>query len=692
MRLRRNFIVTAFIIPPLALVLMISAQLVSAAGPYWGRAFAQGYFSGVNHIGWCVGAQRSGCTPGRTYSYTLPIINSWDAIPFNIVGRCGGADLSCVNNFVGLLQAANASNDGRKHASSAFIVNLLLGRSAPGANTRDVSAADWADVLARLQSAQVKGMIGWDDATSSSTNESFSEYINGSRDGGDDAWAGANHFAHAIVIYTDSSHTSTLFTTYRTCANIRGTSVGIPAANYTLSPVLSANASIAESGSQVQLTDTIRNTGSTASSGTQWQLSQFVVPTGGSYPGAGNSPSAPAQYYGNNLVRLDGSKDGSYGVGDTPLGQPTETLPDYPAGYKICYALSVQPRSNSDGQWAHSAPVCVTISVKPLMQIRGSDLSVGNSFLGTTAVVPTANVDTSVTTKTISGTTYSFGSWVEYGIFATGFITNTGSAAAYAGTGAQAGLQNATLCSETQLSFNNAVTSGGVCNSGGSFKTVGNFTSSRAIPDVASNYPVSASTPQFGNNDLSAVTTQGLYTSSGDLTLTGGIIGVASSPANQPRAPGVGRWVVINAPNATVTISGNITYTTGMLTSIDDIPQLIIIAKDINITDAVTQVDAWLIAKSNPTLTDGVINTCSTVAPSAPLSTAICSNSLTVNGPVMANHLLLRRTTNPGTGLGSGQPAEIFNLRPDAYMWAAVHTPSNGRIETVYSSELPPRL
>ena len=685
MRLPRNFIVAAFIIPPLALVLMISAQLVSAAGPYWGRALGVGYFSGTYHQNWC-SVHRSGCTPGRTWSYTLPIINSWNAIPFNMVGTCGGADVSCVNALVSLLQDANASNDGRRHASSAFIVNLLLGRNAPGANTRDVSAADWADVLARLQSAQRRGMIGWDDSTSSSTNESYSQYINGSSEGGDVAWAGANHFTHAIVIYSDSSHTSTLFTMYRTCSNVRGTSGGIPPADYTLSPIISANTSLAESGSQVQVTDTMRNTGTAASSGTQWQLSQFVVPTGGSYPGAGNSLSAPAQYYGNNLVRLDGGTGGSYGAGDTPLGQPTETLPDYPAGYKICYALSVQPRSNSDAQWAHSAPVCVTISVKPLVQIRGSDLSVGNAFLGTTAAIPTANVDTSVTTKTISGTTYSFGSWVEYGIFATGFITNTGSAAAYAGTGAQTGLQNATLCSETQLSFNNAVTSGGVCSSGGSFKTVGNFTSSRSIPDVASNYPVTSSTPQFGGSNLSAVTTQGLYTSSSDLTLTGGTIGAPSGQA------GAGRWIVINAPNATVTITGNITYTSGTLTSVNDIPQLIIIAKDINITDTVTQIDAWLIAKPSPTLTDGVINTCSIVAPSAPLSTTICSNGLTVNGPVMANHLLLRRTTSPGTGLGSGQPAEIFNLRPDAYMWAAVHTPSNGRIETVYSSELPPRL
>jgi hypothetical protein len=456
--------------------------------------------------------------------------------------------------------------------------------------------------------------------------------------------------------------------------------------DFTLTPYITANASSAEVGSQVQLTNKVTNSGHASSNNSQWQFSQFVVPTGGSYPNGGISGTQPAQYYRNNLVRLDGGTGISYPVGDTSLGQPNETLPDYPAGYKVCYALSVQAYSNTDGRWAHSAPVCVTILVKPLVQVWGSDLSVGNSFLGTTAAVPTANVDTSVTTKTISGTTYSFGSWVEYGIFATGLTTNTGSAAAYAGTGAQAGLVNATLCSETQLSFNNAATSGGVCNSGGSFTTIGKFTTSRSIPDVASSYPISGTTPQFGGSNLSAATTQGLYTSSGDLTLTGGMIGAASGSA------GAGRWVVINAPNATVTISGNITYTPAQLNSIDDIPQLIIIAKDINITGTVKNIDAWLIAKPSPTLADGIINTCSDVAPSAPLSTAICSNTLTINGPVMANRLLLRRTTTPGLGLASGIPAETINLRPDAYIWAAVHTLSNGRIETVYSSELPPRL
>jgi len=99
----------------------------------------------------------------------------------------------------------------------------------------------------------------------------------------------------------------------------------------------------------------------------------------------------------------------------------------------------------------------------------------------------------------------------------------------------------------------------------------------------------------------------------------------------------------------------------------------------------VKQIDAWLIAKSG-------LNTCSDVVGN--LSSTLCNNQLTVNGPVMAGQLYLRRTAGSGTGQDhSGDPAEIFNLRPDAYMWASMRATGGGnRAQTVYTTELPPRL
>jgi hypothetical protein len=443
---------------------------------------------------------------------------------------------------------------------------------------------------------------------------------------------------------------------------------------YVLTPSITTNSTVVESGSSVVVNPKVSNAGNGSSKSTQWQLSQFTVPSGGSYPGAGNSPSAPAAYYGNGLVRLDGGTS-SYVVGDTSIGQPSEVVPDYPAGTKVCYALSVQPRSDSDNQWAHSPPTCIVVAKKPKVQVLGSDLSVGRSFLGTTAPVPKADIITNTSTKTVAGKSFTFGSWIEYGIFATGSVTGAGSASAYAGqSGASTGIATPFACDGTVLlTFNNAKT-----NAGCDAAVIGGYATTHSIPDVASNFPITGSTPTFNSGSIGS--SKGVYTTAAaSLTISGGALGK-------------GQWVVINAPSTDVTITGDITYTSSSLGSVSDIPQLIIIARNINITDVVGRIDAWLVAKPSTTLTNGKINTCSIVADNAPLYSTICSKQLIVNGPVIANRLLLRRTTDPGAGANSGNPAEIFNLRPDAYIWTATHTTSSGRIQTVYSTELPPRL
>ena len=69
-----------------------------------------------------------------------------------------------------------------------------------------------------------------------------------------------------------------------------------------------------------------------------------------------------------------------------------------------------------------------------------------------------------------------------------------------------------------------------------------------------------------------------------------------------------------------------------------------------------------------------------------------CDDRLTVNGPIAARQLLLYRTAGAGTGSASGQPAEVFNLRPDAYLWATYYSSTAGRIQTVSTQELPPRF
>jgi hypothetical protein len=169
-------------------------------------------------------------------------------------------------------------------------------------------------------------------------------------------------------------------------------------------------------------------------------------------------------------------------------------------------------------------------------------------------------------------------------------------------------------------------------------------------------------------------------TADADITITGGTLAK-------------GEWLVINAKDRKVTITGNIDYANVPLQKIADIPQLVIIADQIDIENSVTNIDAWLIA-SGPT---GTINTCTrsgatTIGITTPLTKDLCDNLLTINGPVMANKLYLRRTAGAEDAAQIGVAAETINLRPDAYLWGSYQASRSARLETTYSQELPPRF
>jgi hypothetical protein len=283
--------------------------------------------------------------------------------------------------------------------------------------------------------------------------------------------------------------------------------------------------------------------------------------------------------------------------------------------------------------------------------------------------------DTSISSK--NGTT--FGSWVEYAIFAVGNIKQTGSGAAFAQTGLATTGGTNFPCKYSTLSFANIPASpanGTTCT--GVTGTIGNYSnvlSPSPAQDIGDRFPTNSSTPALPRADLTGL--QGVYTANGPVTISGGNIGGSAAP---------GEWIVINAPNQDVTITGNINYTSKTLHTISEIPQVVIIAGDITISDAsatkVTNIDAWLIAKKN-NIKPGNIYTCET----DPKSVSDCPDTLLVNGPVIANKLFLRRTG----GTDSGSAAETFNLRADAYLWAYGLASGAGKIQTVHTAELPPR-
>jgi hypothetical protein len=229
-----------------------------------------------------------------------------------------------------------------------------------------------------------------------------------------------------------------------------------------------------------------------------------------------------------------------------------------------------------------------------------------------------------------------------------------------------------------------------------------------------------------------------------------------------------GKTVIVEI-NGTATVKGNITYTNENLSSIYDIPQVVIFANNIDIEPQVTQIDAWLMIglddkTSNTKIggnTTGEINTCANgvtensliainrvyqynhgvTMPSEdsfsgdgdPENSKQCNSRLKINGPVQAKKLRLLRSYGAGMGLNecrynykdnlgytdgnqadwpnggryancgtnwygtgpfphdSATPAEVFNLRADAYLWAYRQTENYSQAFVTYSREVAPR-
>jgi hypothetical protein len=570
-------------------------------------------------------------------------------------GYSGGADKEA---FIAAVLAAHntplsSGCPGAKSIGADYIIQTMQGY---GLKVRKPNAADIANWVALIRQPSV----------TIETDNSYSYRV-------DTALRYEKYpFTQDVgMFYNTSSSPSTVFkqdknvvyAVRNACANPvtnQPGSTGIKATptNYDLKPSVKRDKTSGEAGSPLTVSPTVFNSGNAASVNTQWQLSQFTIPSGNTVPAGDDSGSDPKTFFGNGATTIDSGTGASYGVGTTPFGPRGVTIPDLPVGTKVCYALSVQPYDQVTVNWRHGPPVCVVVAKLPSVQVIGGDLRVGAAFTGSSA--PAAStIQTSVTIKG----TKSYGSWDEYGIAASGKVTGMASGSAYSG-----GLNCTLNCATNTLSFANEST------------PIGYYSPTTSIPDVAASFPVPASKPAFST--LADAAFKRVETSSTeDITITGGTIFK-------------GQWLVINAPTKTVTITGDITYQGTGLSSLGDIPQLVIIANQINIEGNVKNVDAWLIASGST----GTINTCSKwnnqqVKFYDKLSSDICSDPLVINGPVMAKTLYLRRTAGAGSGSAkSNNPAEVINLRPDAYLWGIARVSGSGRLTTVYETELPPRF
>lgn len=441
-------------------------------------------------------------------------------------------------------------------------------------------------------------------------------------------------------------------------------------------------------GAKIPITGNIYNDGSTKSKPNgNWQLSRIVF----------NKTPTPTQKEGGNHkdVACDWSryntgekkkscalvKSGTWpssinsksnfnnGIADEYLTE------DHPVGTTVCYVLSIKPYSEGSTDWRHSKLQCITYGKKPKVQVWGGDAIAGRSINGSS--MGYSGIDTSVSTKNPGGNTY--GSWGEYALVANGQIRGMASGAGFNHPDGALSKQQSTWSNITFANtFKPSAPAGMKCTTK---QRWGCYAYSIPdMPNLSAKFSVGTSM-KAGDTSIGYLVKKTVYVMNGS-----GTINLSGSTLKK------GEWVVINAKGATVNITSNINYTNASLANVSEIPQMVIIANNINIAPTVTNVDSWLIANNslatcNERGNAGNLNTTSTAYN---LSSGDCYKPLRVNGPVMTKKLWLRRTAGAGTGNQTGDPAEIFNYRPDAMLWLNSQFSSNA-LRTTNIKELPPR-
>lgn len=539
----------------------------------------------------------------------------------------------------------------------------------------------------------------WSDASSSSpTNKSIFVNYN-RRDGG--TWTLTSNRAPGVkpgatfMDYTHEVQATTADIGKQICERINwipnsSTSSGwesapyacvnvvAPPPTYDLYPNIYVGMRVVAPGDSVSgIIAAISNGSAQNSSANRSAVVRFVVPKSGGAllrTGRGDTTTASANYgcaiAGVVASGIKNCIEGSGGLPKDSTGRSyppgsTSLLDDgedgtvsglgLAVGDRICY-ITVVSKYNGTADvnaWRHSAPDCVVVARTPLVQVWGNDTRVGSELRASDATPFSA--DTSAQDASITGTFGRYegklrGSWGEYGVLAPELSDETSGSVSAFGSGSA--FNNDTMSSSasawSQLTFSNSTPS-----ALGAFATAENMGN---IPDVA-DYLV--------KNAAKAGLT--VIQHSGDLNL-GDYAG--------------NRVYVVDG---TVTLTNNLN---GQLVAPNyrGISQMVIIAKSIKINSNVNRVDAWLIASGSKPY--GLINTCADktgnlTTGSGPNS---CDTVLTVHGPMMARAVLSRRT-----GGDKGSPAEVYNLRSDAYMWAYRVAEASGTLRTVYTQDLPPR-
>lgn len=359
----------------------------------------------------------------------------------------------------------------------------------------------------------------------------------------------------------------------------------------------------------------------------------------------------------NGLSVVGGSckdiyKDGSdreFGLDQTTIHSADDDIDGaaLQAGDQVCYATVVAAYQRDIGRDTSSYAVkCIVVSKKPKVQFWGGDVRAGVSGLGGTG-------EGMIQTSTTILDEQRYGSWAEYSMLASGSIISSSGAGLSGG-----GPLGAPAREYNQLTFRNTKAP---------FGRFGRLTGYQ--------YPAIAAGSGSLKIDGAQLAASGEYKAA-SVEIAGGT---------------VARSATVHIQAKTVRITGNITYLGDPLGSVAEVPQLVIQADHIIIEPHVQRVDGWLLANKT-------VSTCAEAKngkgwPEAELlaSGACDKEQLRINGPIATKSLYLRRTHGSEQG-EFARPAEILNLRPDAYLARYGRSRTSGAIQTMYSRELPPRF
>lgn len=466
--------------------------------------------------------------------------------------------------------------------------------------------------------------------------------------------------------------------------------------------------------------------------GTQWRVIEFYLPASTPNPNWSNNMTANStaplsctafsgSAYDCNYTGSTGSLNTQSESNDFNLqngssfgtGIVQRRIQDAPIGTKYCVASAVMDSSSHNGasgyvsgngytdtmrgEWKMTKPECVSIGKMPMTNIIADGLYSDGKIEGATF------------RKQPSGQSNpgAFGSWGEYEVVSNSSVKNFASGAALgvgaggvplAGSSAYAmvseNLQNGS-CQIAPLTFANTN-----CSTTSVTAELGKMSGANTSYGLARNIRHRYTGRSDAKTVSGTISPNSYNTCTGAQVIVRDSAGNVKSCAHYVKANGnltisagqlsPGRSLIVEA-SGTVTISGSITLNNGPYTDISQIPQIMIFANAINIDPAASQVDAWLLAGLNGG--SGTINTCSSVNSTASLNGSTCTNRLLISGPVIANKVLLHRTSGAGIGMpASAQAAEIFYLSPATYLWAYNQSANLSQAYLTYAREVAPRF